>query len=348
MRADPITLALSLARPRWWLALVALAACTKEEARQAKALPVVVAVVPSAHLFIDRIEAVGTARANEQVTLASPVTDRIERLYFDDGGYVRRGQVVATLAAAQERARLAAAFASERQASAQLARVRQLSDKGFATGALLDQQTASAGAAASLAQEARAEIADRVIRSPFAGFVSLRTISAGAIVAAGTPIATVSDISRIKLDFTVPETALAAIRPGQPIVAVSSAYPDLRVAGRVAAIDPVLDPASRAATIRAILPNPGLVLKPGMLLTVAIEAASHRGLALPELAVVGEGDDRYVFVLGRGNKVVRTAVRTGSRDGGLVEVKGLPAGGRVVTEGVVKVSDGMTVRATGR
>lgn len=326
------------------LALVALAACAEEEAKKPKALPLVVAVPPTPHLFIDRIEAVGTARATEQVTLSSPVTERIERLYFDDGGFVRRGQVVAVLAQGQERATLAAAQASERQAMAQLARVQQLSTKGFATAALLDQQTASAGAARSQADEARAQIADRVIRAPFAGFVSLRTISEGAIVAAGTPIATVSDISRIKLDFTVPETALAAIRPGQPITAVSSAYPDLRVAGRVATIDPVLDPASRAATIRAILPNPGRVLKPGMLLTVAIQAAAHQGAALPELAVVGEGDDRFVFVVGKGDKVARTRVETGSRDAGLVEVKGLPAGARVVTEGVVKVTDGTKVK----
>ena len=325
----------------------ALSGCGAAKPKARPTAPLVTAAFPSAHVFIDRVEAIGTARANEQVTLAAPVTERIERLYFEDGGFIARGQIVAVLAQAQEQATLAAARADEQQATAQLRRIQSLTTQGFATGATLDQQIAASRRARSDADNARAQIADRVIRAPFAGYVSLRMISEGAVVAVGAPVATISDISRIKLDFTVPETALAAIRPGQAILATAAAWPGQPIAGRIETIDPVIDPATRAAAVRAILPNPGHRLKPGMLLTVGIEASRRDGLAVPELAVIGDGETRYVFVIGPQMKARRVTVTTGLHDGGLVEVRGLSSTTRVITEGVVKVADGQIVRLGG-
>lgn len=322
-----------------------LSACgAKGDARRAdRQPPLVEAAAPVRHLFVDAIEAVGTARANEQVTLSAPVTERIERLAFDDGDYVRRGQVIAVLAQGPERAALAGANAAEREANATLSRVQALSSRGFAANALLDQSTAAAQRARSDAEAARAQIGDRVIRAPFSGYVSLRTISEGAIVGSGTAIAVVSDTSRIKLDFTVPETLLRDLRVGQPIAAVSAAYAGESFVGRISVIDPVIDPATRALSVRALLPNVGNRLKPGMLMTVRIEAAKREAQAVPELAVVGEGDDRFVYVVEDG-KARRIPVRTGLRDSGLIEVTGVPANARVIGDGVVKVTDGARVR----
>jgi membrane fusion protein, multidrug efflux system len=187
-----------------------------------------------------------------------------------------------------------------------------------------------------------------VIRAPFSGWVSLRTISVGAMASQGTEIATISDLTRIKLDFTVPETMLAAIREGLPIEARAAAYPERPFNGTIQTIDPVIDPNTRAVTVRALLPNPDRVLRPGMMLSVVISSASRSGLSVPELAVVGEGENRYVFTLEAGGRVRRVPVRTGARAGGRIEiVQGLRPGQRVVTEGIVKVADGMQVRLQG-
>ncbi len=312
--------------------------------RPGKAPPLVAVATPQPHRFINRIEAVGTARANEQVTLSSPVTDRIEQLSFRDGGFVSKGQIIAVLAHDEEEAALAGALADAQQAQHQLERLEALGARGFASSAVIDLQRATARRAQAQAASARAQIADRVIRAPFSGFASLRTISEGAIVASGTPIATISDLSRIKLDFAVPETVLSALKPGQTIIATSAAWPDIPLSGVIQMIDPVIDPATRAVTVRAILPNAGNRLKPGMLLTVGIEAAARDGLAVPEMAVTGDGADRFVHVVDADGTVHRTKVQIGIRDAGLVEIRGLPAGSRVVTEGVVKVSDGGRVR----
>ena len=327
----------------------ALAACGGGTGKQGERPAPLVKAEPAATMrFADRIEAVGTARANEQVTLSAPVTERIVRLNFDDGAYVRRGQVIAVLQQAQQSAELREAQARARAADQQLRRVEALKQRGFATRADYDAQVAAAASARAQAQAVGAEIGERVIRAPFSGWVSLRNISVGAIAGQGTEIATISDVDTIKLDFTVPETMLRAIRPGLPIEARSAAFPDQPFRGTIHTIDPVLDPNTRAVTVRARLPNPQRLLRPGMMLTVIIENQPRAALSLPELAVVGEGDSRFVYLVDAQGRARRTPVRTGARAEGRIEIlEGLRLGARVITEGVVKVSDGMPVRLAG-
>jgi membrane fusion protein (multidrug efflux system) len=339
-----------LFKPVSLLLLALLAACGGSEEKGGRDRPTpLVKVEPASTLrFVDTIEAVGTAIANEQVTLSAPVTERIVRLNFDDGSFVRKGQTLAVLSQGQQTAQLTEAQARAREAQQQLQRVSQLKDRGFATRSSYDTQVAAAQAARAQAAQARAQIGDRVITAPFSGWVSLRNISAGAIAAQGTEIATISDVSTIKLDFPVPETMLSALRPGQTIAAQAAAYPDTPFRGRIHTIDPVVDPNTRAVMVRARLPNPDRRLRPGMLLTVAVETLPRLSLSVPELAVIGEGDSRFVYVVDDSGKARRTSVRTGLRSSGRMEiVEGLKAGQQVVTEGVVKLADGMEVRLAG-
>lgn len=330
------------------LALALVCACSGEKTGQQKRPPPLVsAALPERHRFVEAIDAIGTARANEQVTLAAVVTERVERVLFDDGMAVGRGQLLAVLTQAQENASLNGALAQEAQASAQATRIKALFDQGFATQAQLDLQQANAANARANAAEARAAIGDRMIRAPFAGYVSLRTISPGAIVTSGTPLVTISDVSRIKLDFTVPETQLAGLRPGQEIAATAPAFPGETFAGTVSSIDPAIDPSSRAVLVRAVLPNPGARIKPGMLMSVKVRLAEREAPAVPEFAIAGRGEERFVFILTPEGKARRVPVKVGLRDNGLVEVSGVPAGAKVIGEGVVKVSDGMKVRVDG-
>jgi len=85
-----------------------------------------------------------------------------------------------------------------------------------------------------------------------------------------------------------------------------------------------------------------------MLMSVVVQTQPRVAMAVPEVAVVGEADRRYIFVLDEENKAKRTEVEIGARDAGLIEIKsGLKEGQRVVGEGLVKVSDGMKVRLEG-
>src|SRR5687768_3336065 len=279
---------------------VALAGCGGANAEKDRGRAPLVKAEPATPMrFADRIEAVGTARANEQVTVSAPITERIVRLNFDDGSYVRRGQVIAVLQQGQEQAELREAQARAKAANQDLERVAALKNRGFATKADFDARVAAAGSARAQAQSVGAQIGERVIRAPFSGWASLRNISVGAVAGQGTEIATISDVSTIKLDFTVPETMLRALRPGLLIEARSAAFPDVLFRGSIHTIDPVIDPNTRAVMVRARLPNPSRLLRPGMLLTVTIENQPRTSLSLPELAVIGEGEGRFVYTIDR-------------------------------------------------
>lgn len=296
--------------------------------------------------FVSEIEAVGTAFANEQTVLTSPVTERIENIAFSDGSIVRRGAIIAQLSRGEESADLNSVQARAREADKQLERLVSLQERGFATNAAVDEQTALRDGARADANAIRSRISDRVIRAPFDGILSLRTISSGAVVTSGSPIATISDISSIKLDFTVPEAFLTAIERGQVVEAKSAAYPDQSFYGTIDNINPLVDPLSRSLTVRAVLPNNDRLLRPGMLLTVTIVSETRTGLAIPETALLAQGEQNFVFLVDKDGVARRTTIEIGLRSGGKVEVRnGITLGNKIVADGTVKVRDDAPVNA---
>lgn len=330
-----------------FLALIALAACGGEEGRDRDRAPTVVGGIVAPMRFADSIEAVGTAYARESTTLTSTVTERVVSLRFRDGETVQRGDVIATLSVGEETADLGSAVARGREADQQLARLRELQERGFATNARVDEQVALQNQARAQAGAIRARIGDRVIRAPFAGVVGLRRLSPGSVVSAGTPIATISDITVIKLDFSLPERFLSVIAPGQPIEAKAASYPGEIFRGEIDGIDPQIDPLTRSVAVRALLPNGDRRLRPGMLLGVAIITNPREALAVPELALVAQRDRQFVFRLDQKNVAKRVEVTTGMRREGMVEIlSGLRKGDRIVADGVVKVRDDATVKPT--
>jgi membrane fusion protein (multidrug efflux system) len=190
----------------------------------------------------------------------------------------------------------------------------------------------------------RSQLSDRVITAPFDGVLGMRQVSPGSLVTPGTPIATLDDISLIKLDFTVPERFIAVITRGQDVTARSETYPDRDFAGKVASVDSRIDPVTRSVTVRAELPNPDRLLRPGMLMTVAVFLEPRQAVVVPEIAVVQVGTESFVYRVNADHTVARAKVTLGSRREGEVELRsGLSPGDRIVTEGIVKLRDGMQV-----
>lgn len=296
--------------------------------------------------FVEKIEAVGTGNARESVVISANVTERVRSLHFKDGEWVKQGQILAELDVAEETADLAQAKARLKEAQLQLERVQQLVERGFATRALLDQRTAERDSARAAVDSIQARINDRVIRAPFSGIAGLRNVSPGLIISAGTALVEISDISSIKLDFTIPESYLSQVKVGQTVEARVSAFNNKVFKGLISAIDPQIDPVTRSARVRALIDNPDLALKPGMLMTVGIIRQQRDALAVPELSVIAEGTQKYVYVVNPdGKTVTRTRITTGERQPGFVEVtSGLEPGQLVVTEGTVKLRDGAEVK----
>ncbi len=160
----------------------------------------------------------------------------------------------------------------------------------------------------------------------------------------GTAIATLDDISVIKLDFSVPERYLAVLARGQDVAAHSETYPDREFAGTVASVDSRVDPVTRSVTVRAEVPNVERLLRPGMLLSVRLYHAPRQAIVVPEIAVIQVGTEAFVYRVSKDQTVERVKVVLGSRRRGEVEIaSGLAAGETIVTEGAVKLREGARV-----
>ena len=336
------------------VSLCCLLACQGEKAAQGAAIPgdakhskaadvpghgmpprPVVVATPRYEEFVDRIEALGTAHANESVLITAQVTEMVTEVGFEDGQVVEAGHVLIELTSAEESAKLTAAHATYDEALRQYQRVSELVQQGSDSLSHLDQSFAARDAAAARLAELRAQLSDRLIVAPFAGVLGIRSVSRGTVVKPGDEITTLDDIDLIKLDFSVPEAFLAFVQPGLEIRTSSVAYAEKSFVGRVSVVDTRIDPRTRAIRIRALIPNTDHLLRPGMLLRVELRANPQRSLSLPEQAIVPEGEHHYVFVVNQEARAQRVEVRIGRRRPGVVEVlSGLTGNERVVVEGV--------------
>lgn len=295
--------------------------------------------------FIDVIEAIGTARANEAVFLTARVSETVQRVNFTDGMLVEKGAILVELTNAEEVASVREAEANVKEAQQQFDRVKDLVRKGTVSQSTADENTRALEAARSRLAIAEARSADRIIRAPFSGILGLRSVSPGTLVSPSTKITTLDDISIIKLDFQVPERFIASLAPGQQIVTQAAAYPDQEFIGVAKTIASRVDPVTRAATVRAEIPNPEHLLRPGMLLTVNLIADQRQQLAVRETAVVPIGNEKFVYVVGPDSSVEQVAITTNAREGGYVEVlSGLSEGQAVVYSGTLRLRRGSKVQ----
>jgi len=292
------------------------------------------------------IEALGTAKANESIDVTAKVSNLVAVVHFDEGQQVAKGAVLVELDGEQARADLAIAEAALKESTSQYKRSRELYTTKVLSDAQIEQIEATFRSNEARVASARSRLSDTVIRAPFAGRVGLRRVSVGSLVNPGAVITTLDDTSRIKLDFTIPETYVAAISPGLEIKAQSPAYPGESFDGKVSSVDSRVDPNTRSVMVRAILPNEAGKLRPGMFLTVHLKRSESDVLLIPEEALVPEQGDVFVYVVADG-KAVKRRVQIGQRRVGAVQVTdGLVAGEIVVTEGTQKLREGADVQVT--
>lgn len=328
-----------------WALLLAVLVCSGS-ITAAPPTPVIVAPV-TAVPFEDRIEALGTLRANESVSLTASVTETVSALHFDDGDRVEAGQVLAEMTSAEEHAQLTEARALVEEARRQYKRVQSLAIQGTAAKSLLDERRRESETARARLVAIESRLSDRLIKAPFDGVVGLRNISVGALVEPGDLITTLDDDTSMKLDLAVPSVYLASLKPGLSVTANTRAYGQREFTGVVRNVDSRVDPVTRAVIVRVLLPNPERLLKPGMLMQVTLRKDPRQTLMIAEAALMPEGREQFVLVAvpeGDGHKVERRQVRIGSRRAGEVEIlQGLREGERVITHGTQRVRPGQTV-----
>lgn len=332
--------------------VVVLAAAVPPVARAQEEgqVPTRVIVAPARHdRFVDSVEALGTTRANESVDVTASVTEKITELRFDDGEVVEEGRVLVVLERREETAALRSAEALLAERTSSYERAKQLESQQFTAKAQLEERRAAMQQAEAEVAAAQARFADREIRAPFDGVVGLRNVSVGRLVEPGDLIATLDDLSVMKLDFSVPSVYLPTLRPGLEISARAAAFGDRAFVGEVKSVDTRIDPVSRSVLARAVVPNPEGALRPGLLMTVMLLRNPRDAIVVPEESLVPRGQENHVFVVhpDDGNRVERRAVTVGARRPGEAEIiGGIEEGELVVTHGTIHLQDGDTVAIT--
>jgi membrane fusion protein (multidrug efflux system) len=313
-------------------------------------VPVIVSPVKM-QSFFDSVEALGTTKANETVVITPDTVEKVIAIHFEDGQHVKQGDLLVELDKSEEKAALNAAQASLSEAQSSYNRAKGLQNNSALSKGALQERLAALKQAQAAIEEIKARIAKRDITAPFDGVLGLREVSVGSLVQPGDMITTIDDLSQIKVDFDVPAIFLSTLKPGMDIVGKVETFGDLEFSGTVRTINTQVDPVTRTVKVRAIIPNEGSLLKPGLLMNVTLVKNERQALLIPEEALIKRGLENFVFIViyGEGKTAVKEQkIEIGMRQPGVIEVlSGLSEGDQVVAHGTLKVRDDaeITVRA---
>ena len=300
------------------------------------------------------LDGIGSLTAVREVQVAPEVAGRVTAIHFTAGTSVAAGAPLVQLNDEPERADLASFQASERLAIANLERTRQLARRDFATQANVDQnQQALEEARAGIARS-QAIIEQKLIKAPFGGELGLRQVELGQYVDPGAMLVSLTDLSELYVNFTLPEQDRASVAVGQAVELRVDAYPGEVFTAAINAIEPQIDPSTRVMRIQATLANPERRLLPGMFANARVVMPPVPDVvSVPDTAVDRTLYGDSVFVVSEDGKdadgkpklkAVQTFVETGPRFGGRVAiVRGVGAGDKVVASGQLKLQNGSPV-----
>jgi membrane fusion protein (multidrug efflux system) len=294
---------------------------------------------------VETVHSIGTVAADKAIVVRPEIAGVVTAINFTQSAPVEKGQTLFTLDDAIYRAELQEVQARLNLSQRNYDRAIELFKRDAGTARARDETRSSLEAAQAERELVRVRLAKTVIAAPFSGIAGLTEVDPGEYVQVGQALVSLIDSDPVRIDFTVPERYLRFLAVDQIVRASADALPGVRFEGRVLAISPVIDPEGRNLSIRAQVPNPDAVLKPGMFARVDVEIEHQaRAIMVPEQAIVPRGDKLYVFKVVEG--VARESeVEAGLRSFGRVEIiSGLAEGDTVVTAGQLKIRDGVPVR----
>jgi multidrug efflux system membrane fusion protein len=288
------------------------------------------------------------------VTITPEVGGRITKIHFDAGAVVRTGDPLIQLNDDPEQGDLASLQAQVRFAEQSLQRSKALVRTQAVAQTTLDQNQSTLDQANAGIARTQAMIAQKLIRAPFGGRLGLRQVNLGQYVNIGATVVTLTDLSLLYVNFTLPSQLREQIKVGQSVRVVSDALPGRSFTAKVSTLEPQVSADTRTLQVQATMDNPGEALLPGMFVSAALVLPEQPdAVVLPETAIEYTlyGDSVYVVrrdgVDAKGApvlKAMRTAVKTGARWNNKVEVlDGVKAGDVAVAAGQVKLQNGATV-----
>lgn len=307
----------------------------------------VTAVVVRPEKIVDRIFSSGTVRANEEVDLRSEIAGKVTGIHFREGSRVHKGDLLLKIDDSELQAQLLKQDSERKLAQDKENRRRQLLERGNISPEDYDIALNELNAIRAEAQLIEARIRKTELRAPFEGIIGLRFVSEGSYVSPETRIASLQNITTVKIDLSVPERYARDLRPGAEISFRLSGN-TTRFRGAVYAIEPKIDPTTRTVLLRARCPNPGGTIMPGGFAEVELSLKEiPDALMIPTEALIPDLQGQKVF-LARNGAADQSRVETGLRTEKLIQVtSGLRAGDTVITSGILQLAPGMPIALTG-
>lgn len=309
----------------------------------------------------ERLPAIGTLKAIQGVDLTVEVGGTVREVLFRSGEQVSLSQPLIQMDSDVEQASLATAQAELGLARVEFERGRSLVNRQSISKSEFDRLSASLQKANASVAQLQAQLAKKRILAPFAGTIGIRQVDVGDYLSSGTIIATLQDLSKLHVDFFLPEQAVPKLTLGARVQLSVVAYPGEQFDGEITAINPKVEDATRNVQVRAMLANPGNKLLPGMFANLQVLLPhTPQQVVVPETAitytlygnsvyVISEKKDKDGQVVkndqGQAELMVeRRFVATGERRAGkVVLLKGLKAGEQVVSSGQLKLDNGAHV-----
>lgn len=319
------------------------------------------------------IEITGTLAPWEEIVVGNETPGTVDKIFVDLGDKVEEGKLILKLNQQDARANLESAEALldtniralERakavwtDAELNLKRYMNLFTEGVASisqrdavqtqynvaDAQLKQAEAQVNHAKAQANLARKHLANTEIRSPIAGHIKKKLVSAGEVLRDKTPLFIVVKNDPLKFQGSVPESYAPHIRIDQDIVIYIDAFPNESLSGKIIRTSPSIDMQTRTLSIEALIPNPKSSLKSGFFAKAVIVMKEEKDIPfIPEASVYSFAGINKVYVIAEGMARERS-VKTGMRDAGMVEItNGLKPGEIVATTGLDQLFEGAKIQ----
>jgi membrane fusion protein (multidrug efflux system) len=299
------------------------------------------------------IDAVGSFEAVQGVMVSAELPGKITRIGFEPGAQVTAGQLLVQQDTSEETAQLAAAKSRSSLAEKRLKRARLLNNQNVIPNSQLDDRTAEYEQALADVRRFTAIIEKKTIRAPFSGRLGIRRVNLGQVLESGQAIVSLQAMDPIFINFQLPQQELPNLAVGLRVRASTGTRPSDVVVGKITALNPEVDQASRNITVQATFNNSEERLRPGMFTRVAVLLPAKRPvLMIPATAVLYAPYSDSVFLVdakptqsGETRKTLRQQfVRLGEKRGDYIAVlDGLEVGQTVVSTGVFKLRNGMPV-----
>lgn len=299
----------------------------------------VTGLVVKTSTFDNNLSLSGSIEANEQIEIHSEVSGIVEGIYFTEGTYVNKGQVLFKVNDIELRAQLRQAQTKEGLAAENERRAKLLLQKEAISQEEFDIANADYASMKAQTQLIKAQIAKTSVKAPFSGKIGLRSISPGTYITPTVLVAKLVNTGKLKITFSIPEKYASEVRSGSTIdFSVSGS--DKIYSAKIYAIEPEVEVATRTLKIRAIADNIDGKLFPGTFADVKLPLSIIKNaIVVPSEAIVPVQDGKKVYIanIGKAKEVMVDA--TTRTDASILILSGLKAGDTLITSGVMSLKN---------